>query len=261
MYDTNENTVKSWLNYGRKNMRVILETLQKQNKSFLGIAIVPFFIWMFSGDIERATTVKAAEIAHTIILSEAPKQSAVAKTFLTSAKGKAVVGIVAVEIVVGGIALQANHSQNKPVHKPQIVHVKKDKKPNSKEEKVQAETAKEAECEHNWQPQYKAVHHAAITQTQTVVDQPAYDEPVYANRNVRKWSTSLGVIFDTEALKAVESFGKGAITEIDVPEKYQSSVVHHNAITHQEQITVQPAYDQQVLTGYTCSKCGATKTN
>ncbi len=70
MYDTNENTVKSWLNYGRKNMRVILETLQKQNKSFLGIAIVPFFIWMFSGDIERATTVKAAEIAHTIILSE-----------------------------------------------------------------------------------------------------------------------------------------------------------------------------------------------
>lgn len=128
MYDTNENTVKSWLNYGRKNMRVILESLQKQNKSFLGIAIVPFFIWMFSGDIERATTVKAAEIAHTIILSEAPKKSAVAKTFLTSAKGKAVVGIVAVGIVVGGIALQANHSQNKPVHKPQIVHVKKDKK-------------------------------------------------------------------------------------------------------------------------------------
>ncbi len=100
-----------------------------------------------------------------------------------------------------------------------------------------------------------------LPKRQTVVDQPAYDEPVYANRNVRKWSTeSLGNI-DTEALKAVESFGKGAITEIDVPEKYQSSVVHHNAITHQEQITVQPAYDQQVLTGYTCSKCGATKTN
>lgn len=173
-------------------MRVILETLQKQNKSFLEIAIVPFFIWMFSGDIERATTVKAAEIAHTIILSEAPKKSAVAKTFLTSAKGKAVVGIVAVGIVVGGIALQANHSQNKPVHKPQIVHVKKDKKPNSKEEKVQAETAKEAECEHNWQPQYKTVHHAAITQTQTVVDQPAYDEPVYATRTVRNGQQVLG---------------------------------------------------------------------
>lgn len=99
MYDTNENTVKSWLNYGRKSMKAIIEKLQKENKAFFGIGAIPFFVWMASKEVQRATPVQAAEIAHTVVQKNIPTNgSTVSKTFLATTKGKIVAGIVAVSV-------------------------------------------------------------------------------------------------------------------------------------------------------------------
>ncbi len=103
MYDTNENTVKSWLNYGRKSMKAIIEQLQKENKAFFGIGAIPFFVWMASKEVQRATPVQAAEIAHTIVQKNIPGNipsngSAPLKTFLATTKGKIVAGVVAASV-------------------------------------------------------------------------------------------------------------------------------------------------------------------
>lgn len=116
----------------------------------------------------------------------------------------------------------------------------------------------------------KVVHHAAETkvETVTVVDKPAWDEPVYeghvvcvkCNRDfgggengVEKWAEHTG-----------GCNGRYTIQNV------QTGTKHHDAVTHQEQktVVVKPAWDETVIikeawdetvtTGYKCS-CGATK--
>lgn len=109
-------------------------------------------------------------------------------------------------------------------------------------------------------PVTQKVHHDAVTKTETVtvVDQAAYDEPIYESHQVCKVCN--------------KDFGKGenatveAINHsVETGHSYHSTSVkvgtkHHTAITHQETktIVVTPAYDEEKVTGYRCS-CGKTK--
>ena len=132
---------------------------------------------------------------------------------------------------------------------------------------------------HSWEAVTKTVHHDAETkvvhhdaqtkvETVTVVDKPAWDEPVYeghvvcvkCNRDfgggengVEKWAEHTG-----------GCNGRYTIQNV------QTGTKHHDAVTHQEQktVVVKPAWDETVIikeawdetvtTGYKCS-CGATK--
>ena len=122
-------------------------------------------------------------------------------------------------------------------------------------------SSKGDEHKHNYNiPVTKTVHHDAVTrqETYTVVDKEAYDEPVYEYHQVCK--------------VCGHDFGKGASAAEDATDhnietghsfeskRVQAGTKHHDAVTHQETrtVTVTPAYDETVTTGYRCS-CGATK--
>ena len=130
---------------------------------------------------------------------------------------------------------------------------------------------------HSWAAVTKTVHHDAVTktvhhdavtkqQTVTVVDQEAYDEPIYEGGyyicNRCGYYTKSG---DEIGDHILDICGGGYHTG-----KIQVGTKHHDAVTHQETKTVvvtpaydetvivKQAYDETVVTGYKCS-CGATK--
>ena len=119
-------------------------------------------------------------------------------------------------------------------------------------------SSKGDEHKHNYNiPITKTVHHDAVTrqETYTVVDKEAYDEPVYDSHYVCK---ACGQDFGKDGIAVGEhSAIYGHSYEV---KKVQTGTKHHDAVTHQETrtVTVTPAYDETVTTGYKCS-CGATK--
>lgn len=256
----------------------------KQNKSFYGISIIPFFIWMFSEEVQRSTVVKAAEIAHEAIAYESSKTIGIAesskgvaaisqkkgiittmkvaaKPLLATVQTKAVALTIAGVVATGvgaGVVKTINDPSNE---KGQVETVKANEKDKIKQDHT-----------HTWEPVYKTVHHKAETQTQTIVDQDAYDEPVYGTRTVYKQQVIVSdkatgtVLYQgytdnvPDSIKALDSstVNYGTSFPEKVEEKYQTGTIHHDAITHREQVVVKEAYDEEVLTGYTCS-CGQTK--
>ena len=116
----------------------------------------------------------------------------------------------------------------------------------------------------------KVVHHEAVTKTETVtvVDTPAWDEPVYEGHVIcLKCNKDFGA-----GDSAVEKWSEHADTcgGRYTIKKVQIDTIHHEAITHQEEktvivtpawdetVVVKPAWDETVITGYKC-QCGATK--
>ena len=107
-------------------------------------------------------------------------------------------------------------------------------------------SSKPAEHTHNW---------VAVTETRTVVDQPAYDEQVPITEMVA-WekcdNCGADITADpsghnkTEMLAGTGKYGWHTKWK-EVVTGYQT--VHHDAVTHTETVT----------TGYRCSTCGATK--
>lgn len=122
-------------------------------------------------------------------------------------------------------------------------------------------SSKGDEHKHNYNiPITKTVHHDAVTKTETfaVVDQAAYDEPIYESHQVCK---VCGKDFGKGENATVEAINHS----VETGHSYHSTSVkvgtkHHDAITHQETktIVVTPAYDEEKITGYRCS-CGKTK--
>ncbi len=104
--------------------------------------------------------------------------------------------------------------------------------------------------EHTWQAQYRT-DPVYTTETYTVVDQAAWDEKV---RSGSHFLFSDGhVCYDsTDAMNY--QFDTGC--SYSVVDDYQT--IHHDAVTHQATRQVQTG-TTQVLTGYRCSGCGATK--
>lgn len=105
--------------------------------------------------------------------------------------------------------------------------------------------------EHTWQAQYRteAVYE---TRTRTVIDQAAWDETVSAGYDEFRFSDGYVTTSLTDAINHQDS--TGCSYSIYTPQV----TVHHDAVTHQEQYQVQTG-TKQVLTGYRCSGCGATK--
>lgn len=109
-------------------------------------------------------------------------------------------------------------------------------------------------------PVTQKVHHDAVTKTETVtvVDQAAYDEPIYESHQVCK-------VCNKDFGKGENATVKAINHSVETGHSYHSTsfkvgTKHHDAITHQETktIVVTPAYDEEKVTGYKCS-CGKTK--
>lgn len=109
--------------------------------------------------------------------------------------------------------------------------------------------------EHTWQAQYRS-EPVYTTETYTVVDQKAWDEQV---RSGSHYLFSDGAVFydDYQAANYQESKAlSGTPVSYTLVDDYKT--IHHEAVTHQETRQVQTG-TKQVLTGYRCSGCGATK--
>lgn len=109
--------------------------------------------------------------------------------------------------------------------------------------------------EHTWQAQYRS-EPVYETRTRTVVDQDAWDEQVCTGSHI---VFSDGAIFYDAAAAANYQESKAiAGTPVSYYTVDDYKTVHHEAVTHQETYQVQTG-TKQVLTGYRCSGCGATK--
>ena len=123
--------------------------------------------------------------------------------------------------------------------------------PSKSDSKPSSGSASKPSHEHTWQAQYRteAVYE---TRTRTVIDQAAWDETVSAGYDEFRFSDGYVTTSLTDAIDHQDS--TGCSYSIYTPQV----TVHHDAVTHQEQYQVQTG-TKQVLTGYRCSGCGATK--
>lgn len=104
--------------------------------------------------------------------------------------------------------------------------------------------------EHTWQAQYRN-DPVYETRTRTVVDQDAWDEQVLSGSHYQ-FSDGYVTSDDVDAW-AHQKATHASYTVVD-----DYTTIHHEAVTHQETYQVQTG-TKQVLTGYRCSGCGATK--
>ena len=137
---------------------------------------------------------------------------------------------------------------------------------------------------HAWVPVTKVVHHDATYKTVWVQDsaawdetvitkaawdeqvlvQDAYDEPVYdwvdiCNECGHKF---LDPSDDIDVHMGAGCWSSWHAEWIQVGTTHHDAVyqtVHHDATGHNEQAVDQAAWDETVITGYTCSGCGAAK--
>lgn len=117
----------------------------------------------------------------------------------------------------------------------------------SNKNNTSSSSSKPAEHTHNW---------VAVTETRTVVDQPAYDEqvPVTEMRELEICSSCGADLTGTDASAHVYQHmingdDKGGWHSEWREEVTGYQTVHHDAVTHTETVT----------TGYRCSTCGASK--
>lgn len=104
--------------------------------------------------------------------------------------------------------------------------------------------------EHTWQAQYRT-EPVYTTETYTIVDQEAWEEQVLIGSH---YQFSDGYITSDDA--DAWAHQKATHASYTVVDDYKT--VRHEAITHQGTRQVQTG-TKQVLTGYRCSGCGATK--
>lgn len=122
--------------------------------------------------------------------------------------------------------------------------------PSKSDSKPSSGSSSKPSHEHTWQAQYRN-DPVYETRTRTVVDQAAWDEQV---RSGSHFLFSDGhVCYDSMDAMNYQ-FDTGC--SYSVVDDYKT--VHHEAITHEEQYQVQTG-TKQVLSGYRCSGCGATK--
>lgn len=127
---------------------------------------------------------------------------------------------------------------------------------------------------HDWVEQTKTVHHdetghyeEVMTGNRTVVDEEAYDEPVYEIKCV---CSACGYEADStdEIGDHMDSHYDPELGYIDASYSVQevvTDVIHHPEVSHEEPVYEQQwvidseAWDETVVTGYRCSSCGAVK--
>lgn len=127
--------------------------------------------------------------------------------------------------------------------------------PSKSDSKPSSGSTSKPSHEHTWQAQYRS-EPVYTTETYTIVDQKAWDEQV---RSGSHYLFSDGAVFydDYQAANYQESKAlSGTPVSYTLVDDYKT--IHHEAVTHQETRQVQTG-TKQVLTGYRCSGCGATK--
>lgn len=127
--------------------------------------------------------------------------------------------------------------------------------PSKSDSKPSSGSSNKPSHEHTWQAQYRS-EPVYTTETYTIVDQKAWDEQV---RSGSHYLFSDGAVFydDYQAANYQESKAlSGTPVSYTLVDDYKT--IHHEAVTHQETRQVQTG-TKQVLTGYRCSGCGATK--
>lgn len=127
--------------------------------------------------------------------------------------------------------------------------------PSKSDSKPSSGSASKPSHEHTWQAQYRN-DPVYETRTRTVVDQDAWDEQVLSGSHAVCSDGS--VFYDNAALAAYCKKMAMAGTPVSYYTVDDYTTVHHEAVTHQETYQVQTGV-KQVLTGYRCSGCGATK--
>lgn len=127
--------------------------------------------------------------------------------------------------------------------------------PSKSDSKPSSGSSSKPSHEHTWQAQYRS-EPVYETRTRTVVDQDAWDEKVLSGSHAVCSDGS--VFYDNAALAAYCKKMAMAGTPVSYYTVDDYTTVHHEAVTHQETYQVQTG-TKQVLTGYRCSGCGATK--
>lgn len=123
--------------------------------------------------------------------------------------------------------------------------------PSKSDSKPSSGSSSKPSHEHTWQAQYRN-DPVYETRTRTVVDQDAWDETVNANYDEFRFSDGYVTTSLADAINHQDS--TGCSYSLYTPQV----TIHHDAVTHEEQYQVQTG-TKQVLTGYRCSGCGATK--
>lgn len=123
--------------------------------------------------------------------------------------------------------------------------------PSKSDSKPSSGSSNKPSHEHTWQAQYRN-DPVYETRTRTVVDQDAWDETVNANYDEFRFSDGYVTTSLADAINHQDS--TGCSYSIYTPQV----TIHHDAVKHEEQYQVQTG-TKQVLTGYRCSGCGATK--
>ena len=125
--------------------------------------------------------------------------------------------------------------------------------------------------EHNWVAITETIHHDAVTEDVWVVDVPgqdAYDEIYYEE----EW-VLVGYMTGDDKLWATKEEAQAHMFTLPVDQRHYSSIReckiisgphtrHHEAVPeqgHYETVVKQAAYDEEAVTGYKCSSCGAQK--
>ena len=127
---------------------------------------------------------------------------------------------------------------------------------------------------HDWVEQTETIHHDETghfeevkTGTRTVVDEEAYEEPVYQMKCV---CSACGYEADSvdEIGSHMDSHYDPELGYIDASYSVQevvTDVIHHPEVSHEEPVYEEQwiidseAWDETVVTGYRCSTCGAVK--
>ena len=124
--------------------------------------------------------------------------------------------------------------------------------------------------QHTWVAQYTTVHHEEEGHYEDVLVQEAYDEPVFEGHYICNYCfEDLGTSYgshcgtcgpplaedDPRRLAGLTTAGSTCYVQ-----SVQVDTIHHDAVYETQWIVDKAAYDEKVLTGYTCT-CGATKSN
>lgn len=122
--------------------------------------------------------------------------------------------------------------------------------PSKSDSKPSSGSSSKPSHEHTWQAQYRS-EPVYTTETYTIVDQEAWEEQVLIGSH---YQFSDGYITSDDA--DAWAHQKATHASYTVIDDYKT--VRHEAVTHQGTRQVQTG-TKQVLTGYRCSGCGATK--
>lgn len=119
--DISENTVKSRLNYGRKNIKEKVLELEKKGTKLYTLAPVPFFLYLLLSDTSNAQACELPINILEIVSKEAMKAHGVGTGKLAQIGGKimtkkVIIGIVSAVVIgggaIGGILAYNNYQNN-----------------------------------------------------------------------------------------------------------------------------------------------------